>query len=152
MKSVLVLLSGILFGAGLAVSQMTNPNKVLSFLDVTGGWDPSLAFVMGAALAVSSIAYAVARRRETPLLGGEFHLPKKSGIDRKLVAGAMLFGIGWGLAGFCPGPAIAALVTGKGQVMIFVSAMIAGTAAYRYAELALSKRHPSDSSTERGTG
>jgi uncharacterized membrane protein YedE/YeeE len=151
-KSVLVLLAGVLFGSGLAISQMTNPNKVLSFLDIFGDWDPSLAFVMGAALAVSSLAYAVARRREAPFLGDEFHLPKNSGIDRRLVAGAILFGIGWGLGGFCPGPAIAALVTGKVPVVIFVCAMVAGMVAFRCAGWAGANGKQPDSSMEGGRG
>ena len=114
------LLSGTLFGAGLATAQMTNPAKVLGFLDVAGAWDPSLAFVMGAAILVSAIAY---RRSKTPL-----QLSTK--IDGRLLTGASLFGLGWGLAGFCPGPAIAALVTGSAQVVVFVVAMVGGMALY----------------------
>lgn len=152
MKGALVVLAGVLFGAGLAVSQMTNPQKVLSFLDISGAWDPSLALVMAAALAVSSLSYAVARRRTSPLFGGAFDLPKLSGIDGRLVVGAALFGIGWGLAGFCPGPAIAALVTGEVRVVVFVSAMIAGTVACRYLHIARSKGGGPDSSLAEGTG
>ena len=141
MRSGFAALAGVLFGAGVATSQMTNPNKVLSFLDISGGWDPSLALVMGAALAVSALAYAVARRRETTFLGEALDLPKPSGIDRRLLCGATLFGIGWGLAGFCPGPAIAATVTGRLPVVIFVGAMVVGTASFRYAEAARSNRN-----------
>lgn len=111
------LVSGSVFGAGLAVSQMTNPAKVLSFLDVTGGWDPSLAFVMGSALVVYALAYR---------LRGEPGTSARSGIDRSLILGAALFGLGWGLAGFCPGPAIASLVSGSLEVAIFVAAMVSG--------------------------
>jgi len=141
MRSLFAALSGVLFGAGLATSQMTNPNKVLSFLDISGGWDPSLALVMGAALAVSAIAYAVVWQRETTFLGEALDLPKPSGIDRRLLGGATLFGIGWGLAGFCPGPAIAALVTGALPVVVFVGAMVVGTASFRYAETVRSNRN-----------
>jgi len=125
------LLAGILFGAGLTVSEMIDPAKVLSFLDVAGHWDPSLAFVMGGALAVSAVGTAVARRRSAPLLGGTFDAPPASPIDARLLGGAALFGVGWGLVGFCPGPALAALVTGDPRVGIFVGAMVVGMLAYR---------------------
>lgn len=138
MRNGFAALSGVLFGAGLATSQMTNPNKVLSFLDIAGGWDPSLALVMGAALAVSALSYVVARRRETTFLGETLDPPKSSGVDRHLLAGATLFGIGWGLAGFCPGPAIAAIVTGELSVLIFVFALVVGTVTFEYAQRALS--------------
>lgn len=120
------LLSGTLFGAGLAVSQMTNPAKVIGFLDLTGAWDPSLAFVMGAALAVSAAGVQLARRANTSSVAAP-----GSGVDGRLLAGASIFGLGWGLAGFCPGPAIASLVTGSGQVLLFVCAMVAGMGLYR---------------------
>lgn len=118
------LASGTLFGIGLAVAQMTDPAKVIGFLDVAGSWDPSLAFVMGAALLVSSVAYRIHNARSGPQAPG-------AGIDGRLIAGAALFGIGWGLAGFCPGPAIAALVTGSGQVALFVGSMLAGMALFQ---------------------
>ena len=117
------LLSGTLFGAGLATAQMTDPAKVLGFLDVAGSWDPSLAFVMGSALVVSAIAYRI---RETPL-------PFSTNIDARLIGGASLFGLGWGLSGFCPGPAIASLVTGSAQVGTFVASMLGGMALYHFA-------------------
>jgi uncharacterized membrane protein YedE/YeeE len=141
MRNAFAALSGVLFGAGLATSQMTNPNKVLSFLDISGGWDPSLALVMSAALAVSALAYALVLRRETTFLGEAHELPKPSGIDRRLLGGATLFGIGWGLAGFCPGPAIAATITGALPVFVFVGAMVVGTTSFRYAEAARSNRN-----------
>lgn len=132
----IALLSGSLFGSGLAVSQMTNPAKVLAFLDVTGDWDPSLAFVMGTALTVSAIAYRLPRSSSTtstdaivPNTFGAFSLV---GIDARLVSGAALFGVGWGLVGFCPGPALAALVTGSSQVLLFSVAMVAGMGAFRF--------------------
>jgi hypothetical protein len=117
------LFSGTLFGAGLAVAQMTNPAKVLGFLDIAGAWDPSLACVMGAALAVSAIAYRIR---------GGVAVAQASAIDMRLLGGAALFGLGWGLAGFCPGPAVASLVTGSGQVALFVASMIAGMGLYRF--------------------
>ena len=118
-ETLVALVSGTLFGAGLATAQMTNPAKVIAFLDVAGHWDPSLAFVMGTALVVSAIAYRV--RRESSR-GGT--------IDARLLSGAALFGLGWGLAGFCPGPAIASLVTGSGWVALFVVSMITGMAIH----------------------
>lgn len=123
------LIAGVLFGAGLTVGQMTNPAKVIGFLDVTGDWDPSLAFVMGAALVVSAIAHRVRAARAV----GAPAAPAASasaGIDGRLLLGAALFGAGWGLAGFCPGPAVAALVTGSGRVLLFVASMIAGMGLY----------------------
>lgn len=114
------LLSGSVFGAGLAVAQMTNPAKVLGFLDVAGAWDPSLAFVMGAALLVSAIAYRVRG----------VAVQAASGIDGRLLTGACLFGLGWGLAGFCPGPAVASLVTGSSEVVLFVASMVVGMGLY----------------------
>jgi uncharacterized membrane protein YedE/YeeE len=131
MNSYAALVSGTLFGAGLAVAQMTNPAKVLAFLDVTGDWDPSLAFVMGAALAVSALA--VRRKRTLARAAGDDSSwePTATKIDARLLAGSALFGAGWGLAGFCPGPAIAALVSGSGGVALFVLSMLAGMGLYR---------------------
>jgi len=127
------LIAGLLFGAGLALSGMVNPAKVLGFLDLAAisgsGWDPSLAFVMGGALLVAAPAFLLARRRTAPLCVGSFHLPEKQRIDRGLILGSALFGIGWGLVGFCPGPAIAALGLDGWQALLFVAAMLAGMAA-----------------------
>ena len=120
------LLIGTLFGVGLTLSQMINPMKVLGFLDFAGDWDPTLAFVMGGALLVTVPGFAAARRLRGPLLGGAFRLPTRKDVDRRLLAGAALFGLGWGLAGFCPGPALSALSLGGFQVLIFVAAMLAG--------------------------
>jgi uncharacterized membrane protein YedE/YeeE len=122
---------GLLFGAGLAVSRMINPERVLGFLDFAGDWDPTLAFVMAGALAVSVPGYLIARRRSSALLGGAMQIPTRNDIDWKLVLGATLFGIGWGLVGFCPGPAIAALSAGLMPAFVFAAAMLAGMAAYR---------------------
>jgi len=117
---------GIIFGLGLAISEMINPARVIGFLDVAGRWDPTLMFVMGGALAVTLPAFAFILRRAQPLLDGEFFLPTKRDIDRPLIVGAALFGIGWGLGGFCPGPALAGLASGAPGVMLFVVAMVAG--------------------------
>lgn len=127
MKAILTaLLSGTLFGAGLSVSQMTNPAKVIGFLDITGSWDPSLAFVMGTALVVSAIAVRVERMAHIDPTAPRPMESATTGIDRRLLVGACLFGLGWGLAGFCPGPALAGLVSGSGQLVLFVGAMLAG--------------------------
>jgi uncharacterized protein len=130
-RTVSALLIGMLFGAGLAVSGMMNPAKVLGFLDITGDWDPTLAFVMGGALIVALPATLLARRRARPVLAESFDLPGKRTIDLPLIAGSALFGLGWGLAGFCPGPAFAALSTGLWQVGLFVLAMLTGMLAFR---------------------
>ncbi|MDV2449973.1 YeeE/YedE family protein [Xanthomonas hortorum] len=118
--------SGSLFGLGLVVSDMANPARVLAFLDVTGAWDASLALVMAGALIPSVIAYRWARVRTAPLLAPSFHLPQQRKIDRKLVVGAALFGIGWGLAGVCPGPAIALLATAQPFAVVFAASLVAG--------------------------
>lgn len=125
-QAALSLLSGALFALGLALSQMVNPAKVLNFLDVAGDWDPTLAFVMGGALLITIPAFRLVLRRSHPLLGTKFYLPTKHDVDLKLVAGAALFGSGWGIAGLCPGPAITAITTGMLPVVGFVLAMTAG--------------------------
>lgn len=124
--AITALLAGILFGAGLALSGMMNPAKVIGFLDITGNWDPSLAFVMGGALAIMAIGYQIARRRQRPALDESFHYPTSTAVDRRLVAGAALFGVGWGISGLCPGPALAGLVTGTPEILTFVAAMAVG--------------------------
>jgi uncharacterized membrane protein YedE/YeeE len=123
-------ISGILFGIGLAVSGMVNPAKVLGFLDVAGDWDPTLAFVMAGALAVTTPAFRVVLKRPGPWFASRFALPTKTDLEPRLVLGAALFGIGWGLAGLCPGPAVTDLVTGRGSVLVFVVAMLAGAMFY----------------------
>ena len=120
------LAAGVVFGAGLALADMTNPAKVQNFLDVFGAWDPSLAFVMGTALVTSALGYRVARRRGAPLLASVFSLPDRSDLDLRLAAGAALFGVGWGLGGLCPGPALAGLLQGVPQFYVFVAAMLVG--------------------------
>jgi uncharacterized membrane protein YedE/YeeE len=121
---------GLIFGLGLVISQMSNPAKVLNFLDFAGAWDPSLGFVMGGAVAVAAIGFWLARRRTTPLLAESFHLPRRTEIDARLVCGAALFGIGWGLVGFCPGPALTALAFGRREPVLFVGAMIVGMVVF----------------------
>lgn len=125
------LIVGILFGAGLALSDMVNPARVLAFLDVAGAWDPTLAYVMGAALIPSSIAYRIRNRMDRPLLAQTFAIPESRRLDRPLLLGAALFGIGWGLVGLCPGPALAGLVLGAWQMWLFVAAMLAGMLLHR---------------------
>jgi len=128
------LLAGLVFGIGLIISGMANPAKVLGFLDISGSWDPSLAFVMAGAIAVGALAFALARRRSASLLGVPIKLPAGREIDRRLVTGSALFGIGWGIAGFCPGPALVSLGTGSHKAMLFVAAMLAGMAIFELLE------------------
>ncbi|MEC5212911.1 putative membrane protein YedE/YeeE [Polaromonas sp. CG_9.5] len=139
------LLAGLVFGIGLIVSGMANPAKVLGFLDLFGHWDPSLGLVMGGAVAVASIAFFVARRRTAPLLGAAFKLPTAHHIDRRLVIGSVLFGVGWGIAGFCPGPALVVLGMGEGKAVVFVLAMLAGMGLFEVLE----RRKPDEPSSAR---
>ena len=120
MKLLYALFTGLVFGVGIALSGMMDPAKVLNFFDVAGTWDPSLAFVMGGALLVTFVGYRFAWRREAPLFGGRFQVPTSTVIDPKLIGGSALFGIGWGIAGFCPGAAIPALGTGRWEVALFL--------------------------------
>lgn len=129
-STIFALISGLLFGLGLTVSQMINPAKVLGFLDLFGDWDPSLAFVMAAAIPVTALGYWIGGRREAPLCAPTFARPASAGIDRRLVAGAAVFGLGWGLVGYCPGPALASLGFGNIRSFLFVVAMLGGMAAY----------------------
>ena len=120
------LLTGLVFGLGLLLSGMANPAKVLGFLDLAGAWDPSLAVVMAGAVPVAFLAFRLAGRRSVSLIGEDMRLPAAGRIDRRLVGGAVLFGIGWGLAGFCPGPALVAVGLGEGKALLFVAAMLGG--------------------------
>lgn len=133
------LVTGTLFGAGLAFSDMINPARVLAFLDLAGDWDPSLAFVMGGAIIPMVLAYVISRRMRTPLFDKSFFIPENRVLDRRLLLGAALFGIGWGLVGFCPGPAIAGLVMGAWQPWLFVAAMLGGMFIHRIAASSLKK-------------
>lgn len=130
MPTFFALLAGIVFGIGLIVSGMTDPAKVLAFLDLNGNWDPSLAFVMGGAVLVGLVGFALARRRSVSLLGLPMRMPTATALDRRLIGGSLLFGIGWGIAGFCPGPALVALAMGEYKAMVFVAAMLAGMGLY----------------------
>ncbi len=134
MPAFFALLAGAVFGIGLIVSGMANPAKVLAFLDLAGNWDPSLAFVMGGAILVGVFAFAIARRRTVSLLGLQMRMPTATQVDRRLVGGGLLFGIGWGIAGFCPGPALVALGMGELKALVFVAAMLAGMGLYELLE------------------
>lgn len=134
MVNLIALLAGLVFGLGLIIGGMTNPAKVLAFLDITGDWDPSLAFVMLGAIAVSFFAFREVRQRHWSVLGLSIDLPGTNRLDRPLIIGAILFGIGWGLAGFCPGPAIVSVLIGGSSAWIFVASMLAGMGLYTLAE------------------
>lgn len=131
MNRAIEFLVGLLFGWGLLLSGMTDPGKVLGFLDLFGAWDPSLALVMGGAVAVGVFAFALARRRTTTFLGGALQLPQRRDIDKPLVVGSLVFGAGWGLAGFCPGPGVVAMAAGEVKALVFVVAMLAGMLAFK---------------------
>lgn len=130
MRTLSALLAGLLFGVGLAMSGMLNPVRVLGFLDVAGAWDPTLAFVLGGAVAVSAAGYQIARRRQRPAFAARFDIPTGRRIDGRLLSGAAIFGVGWGLAGFCPGPALASLSLGLVKSFGFVAAMLLGMALH----------------------
>ena len=140
MNIVAALLAGLVFGAGLILSGMTDPGKVIGFLDLAGRWDPSLAFVMGGAILVGFFAFRLAGARGKAFLGDAMHLPQRRDIDTRLVAGSVVFGIGWGLAGFCPGPALVSFGSGVDQAAVFVAAMLGGMMIYHAAERLLRRR------------
>jgi hypothetical protein len=133
-RLVVAYVSGVLFAVGLGLSGMTHPSKVLAFLDFSGDWDPSLALVMGSGVLVSFVFFRLATRRGAPLLAPSFSLPAKTAVDASLLGGAALFGVGWGLGGFCPGPAIVSVVTGATPVVAFVVAMLASRGVYDWME------------------
>jgi uncharacterized membrane protein YedE/YeeE len=141
MRKLTALMAGLIFGLGLYLSGMTNPTKVLAFLDLAGAWDPSLAFVMIGAIAMSSFPYYVARHRKVSLLGAPIQIPTKRVIDRRLVLGSVVFGIGWGIAGLCPGPALALLLTGRWQVVLFVLSMLVGMLIFEWLERRIKDRN-----------
>lgn len=131
-KNIAALLCGILFGLGLTISQMSNPNKVLGFLDISGNWDPSLAFVMAGALMTLSALQHFIFKRETPIFDSQFYLPNKNnGIDKRLILGAIIFGLGWGLSGFCPGAVLAAFGDGRIEPFLFTLSLGAGMMLFR---------------------
>jgi uncharacterized membrane protein YedE/YeeE len=134
-------LVGLLFGWGLLLSGMTDPSKVLGFLDLAGAWDPSLAFVMGGAVLVGVFAFAVAARRTTDFFGGAFALPGETGVDKRLLTGSLIFGAGWGLAGFCPGPALVLMATGESKALVFVLSMLAGMVLFELTDRRGQARH-----------
>ncbi|MGE4369518.1 MAG: DUF6691 family protein [Burkholderiaceae bacterium] len=133
MKRLSEFLIGLVFGTGLILSGMSNPAKVIGFLDISGLWDPSLAFVMGGAVLVALIAFRVARQRTQAFFGDALKLPTATQLDKRLIVGSLLFGVGWGLAGFCPGPAIVSLGAGYTQALVFVIAMVAGMLVFELA-------------------
>lgn len=130
-RLLVALIAGLLFGLGLTVSGMINPAKVLNFLDLAGHWDPSLAFVMAGAIPVAAIGYALARQQPAPFCAPAFYGPTKRRVDARLVSGAALFGIGWGLVGYCPGPALAAVGFGNWRTLLFIAAMLVGMGAFQ---------------------
>ena len=136
MQTLTALLAGLVFGVGLIISGMVNPAKILGFLDLAGQWDPSLALVMVGAITVGSVAFAVASKRASTLFGTPMMLPSARDIEPRLIAGSLMFGIGWGLAGFCPGPALVALGAGYAKAVVFVVAMLAGMFVFEWVERA----------------
>ncbi len=135
MRVLIAFVSGAIFAGGLVVGGMTQPSKVVGFLDIFGQWDPSLAFVMGSALLVNVLAYKfIVPSRPKPLVEESFHIPTRSDLDWRLISGGVFFGAGWGIAGFCPGPALTALGSGKTEVFIFVASMAGGMYLYRFVD------------------
>lgn len=134
MRNLTALLAGVIFGLGLLLAGMANPAKVLGFLDLAGAWDPSLALVMAGAIALAVAPMSWAKGRQQSLLGAPMQLPQKRELDRRLILGSLLFGIGWGIAGICPGPAVAIVLTGHWQALLFVAAMLAGMGLFEWLE------------------
>lgn len=128
MLNVSSFITGVIFGLGLIISGMTNPEKVLGFLDLAGAWNPSLFFVMVGAISISAVAFYIARRRARSVLGAAMQLPTSKRIDKRLLLGSLMFGVGWGIAGFCPGPALVSTASGQPKALLFTAAMLAGMA------------------------
>jgi uncharacterized membrane protein YedE/YeeE len=143
-RSVAAFVVGATFALGLGIGGMTSPERVLAFLDVTGAWDPSLAFVMLGAVLVYGTTFRLVVRRERPLLAPTFAVPTRKDIDARLIGGAVTFGVGWGLAGLCPGPALTALASGHPRIVVFLAAMVAGIAAHKAVERGLAGRAAPD--------
>lgn len=131
-RALAALLCGTLFGVGLAVAQMTDPRKVLNFLDITGRWDASLLLVLGAATGLYAVAHVFIRKRASPVLDTQFHQPIPTQVDARLLGGSALFGAGWGVAGYCPGPAVASLGIGNAEALWVVPSIVVGIVAHRY--------------------
>ncbi|WP_299969616.1 DUF6691 family protein [uncultured Roseobacter sp.] len=140
MRLITCYIIGLVFGLGISLSGMANPAKVLNFFDVAGSWDPSLAFVMAGALIVTFVGYRLVLKRHAPLLAADFQLPKRRDLDLSLIGGATVFGVGWGIAGFCPGGALPALGTGNSDVVVFVAALVAGILAAKRVQSGWRKR------------
>ncbi|MCS6793004.1 MAG: YeeE/YedE family protein [Oscillatoriaceae bacterium SKW80] len=138
--NLIALISGILFGLGLGISQMIDRNRVLGFLDITGVWDPTLLFVLGGAVGVTLIAFRFVLRLSHPFFDNQFYLPTQKQIDAPLVVGAAIFGIGWGISGYCPGPSLTALVLGSWNPVLFLVAAIAGSLTYKWVSSLLQKK------------
>ena len=134
MRSLVSLFCGVLFGLGLIISGMVNPAKVIGFLDLAGAWDPSLALVMVGGIAVAFVGFRFANRQTSAVLGGEMHLPTRRDVDKRLVLGSLLFGVGWGIAGLCPGPALVSLGAGHIDAVYFVLAMVLGMSLFAFLE------------------
>lgn len=147
MKNAVSLLAGVLFGFGLALSQMTNPAKIIGFLDFSGHWDPTLALVLAGAVLVTLVSFRFILRRSQPVLDTQFHLPTRQNLDARLIAGAAIFGVGWGLAGLCPGPGIAAIAQGVWQPLVFVAGLAFGVLAFRH----MQQRRPRNSTAKHST-
>jgi len=130
-KTLVALVAGLIFGVGLTVSQMIDPAKVIAFLDIAGNWDPSLAFVMGGGVVAWAMAYLAALRMGKPILAEKFGIPTRQDLDPRLLGGSAMFGVGWGLAGYCPGPAVSSLAFGRWESMVFLAAMLAGMFVFR---------------------
>lgn len=139
MRLLVTYLIGLVFGTGIAISGMMNPAKVLNFFDIAGSWDPSLIFVMGGALVTTYLGYKLVFGRTSPIMEDRFQVPSNRSIDAKLIGGSALFGIGWGIAGFCPGGALPALGTGKWEVFAFVAALVAGIFLARFLQSAVKR-------------
>ena len=140
MRLIILYLIGLVFGVGISISGMANPAKVLNFFDFAGVWDPSLALVMGGAVVVAFIGYRLVLKRPAPMMDVKFYLPTRRDLDLPLIAGSAFFGVGWGIAGFCPGGALPALGTGRSEVFIFVGALLAGIFVAKFLQSALTKR------------
>lgn len=140
MRLIISYLIGLVFGVGISISGMANPAKVLNFFDVAGAWDPSLAFVMGGAVIVTFLGYRFVLNRSAPLLSNTFQLPTRRDLDLPLIGGSAVFGVGWGIAGFCPGGALPALGTGRSEVVIFVAALLVGIVIAKGLQAILSRR------------